>query len=139
MARPRKAVDGTKVFKLAAQGCTAEEIGSALDVGTRTIERRFGVPLINGRRALNRLLKSKMLEQINLGNTAVLIFALKSVCGMREPREDAVTVNVSQNAISLSPAQVKANLAELQKVVLTEAKRLSFDKVLTNGNGEHND
>src|SRR5262249_9521885 len=124
MARPLKAVDGTKVFKLAAQGCTAEEIGSALDVGTRTIERRFGVPLINGRRALNRLLKSKMLEQINLGNTAVLIFALKAVCGLREPRDDGVTVNVSQQAITLNPAQVKANLAELQKVVLTEAKRL---------------
>jgi hypothetical protein len=123
MARPRKAVDPAKVQAFAAQGCTSGEIGSALDVSGDTIERRYAVPLVKGRHQLNRLLKSKMLEQIDLGNTAVLIFALKSVCGLREPREDAVTVNVSQTAITLTPQQLKANLTELRQAVREEAKR----------------
>jgi len=135
MARPRKQIDAGKVESLAAVGCNAEEIAACLDSSEKLIERRFYPSLKKGRQKLHHLCKSALIREVKARNLGAIIFALKVYAGLKEPRDDAVTVNVSQQAITLNPAQVKANLAELQKVVLAEAKRLNF--VEGNGNGEH--
>jgi len=137
MARPQLQIDERKVEALAAEGCTAAEIAAVLDVHTRTIERRFAVSVQKGREKLGRFLKRELVQQVKAGNLGAVIFGLKCYCGLKEPRDDGVTVNVSQQAITLNPAQVKANLAELQKIVLAEAKRLNFVNGNGNGSGEH--
>ena len=129
MARPRKEVDPKKVFDMAKVGCTAEEIAGCLGVGRRTIDRRFGRPLHEGHQQLRHVLKRKLIQMAMDGNAPAMIFAAKVYCGLKEPRDDAVTVNVSANAtaIARSPEQIKAHLVELQKAVLEEAKRVKLN------------
>ena len=111
MARPKKVVDPTEVENWASIGCTAEEIGSYLNVGTRTIERRFGASVKKGRHKLHGILKRELIKQAKAGNTGALIFALKVHCGMKEPRDDAVSINVSAtatgNVLSFTPEDRK--------------------------------
>jgi len=135
MGRPYVEIDFDKVERLSMVGCSAEEIAAELGVSERTIWRRCGALLARGAKKSHVRLRSALMKYALQGNPALLVFLAKVMLGMREPRDDAVTVNVSQQAITLNPAQVKANLAELQKVVLAEAKRLNF--VNGNGNGEH--
>jgi len=134
MGRPRKELDAGKIEALAAEGCNCEEIAAVLDSSEKLIERRFYPSVKKGRQKLHKMLKSALIREVKARNLGAIIFALKVYAGLREPREDGVTVNVSQNSITLTPQQVKANLAELQKVIQSEAKRLNF--VNGNGNGE---
>jgi len=137
MARPRKQIDPEKVEKLAMVGCPPNEIAAELGCEHKTIDRRFGGVVKKGAERGKLRIRSKLFKMaIEEDNLGAAIFLAKAWCGMRE-REDGVTVNVSQTAVTLNPAQVKANLAELQKIVLAEAKRLNFVNGNGNGNGEH--
>jgi len=134
MARPLKAIDPSKVEQLAAIGCNAQEIAAVLDTSDKLIERRFVPSLKKGRQKLHHLCKSALIREVKARNLGAIIFALKVYAGLREPREDAVTVNVNQTAVTLNPQQLKANLVELRRAILEEARRLDF--VSGNGNGE---
>ena len=129
MARPRKPVDPKKVFEMARVGCTSEEIAGCLGVSKSTIDHRFCKPLKEGGNWLRHTLKRKLFQMALNGNVPAMIFAAKVYCGLKEPRDDAVTVNVSANATAVvkSPQEIKAHLLELQKAVREEAKRLELN------------
>jgi hypothetical protein len=135
MARPRKIVDPVQVEKMAAIGCTAKEIGILLGVSESTIERRYAIPLTKGNSKLCHALKRALFREATrpaCKNPMALIFAAKVYCGMREPREDAVTVNVSQTAISITD-ETKKRLAEMHALIRREALIEAGG-----GNGDHN-
>lgn len=123
MARPRKEIDARKVEQLATVGCPPDWIAAELDCSENTIKRRFGPLVKKGEMKGKTRIRSKLYQMSMQGNLGAAIFLAKAWCGMREPREDAVTVNVSQTAITLTPQQLKANLTELRQAVREEAKR----------------
>jgi hypothetical protein len=129
MARPRKIVDPVQVEKMAGIGCTAKEIAILLDVSQRTIERRYGIPLRKGSSKLCHALKRALFREALKGNNLALIFAAKVYCGMKEPRDDAVTVNVTQQAISVTD-ETKKRLAEMHAAIRRETL------LEGNGNGD---
>jgi hypothetical protein len=135
MARPRKIVDPVQVEKMASIGCTAKEIGILLGVSESTIERRYAVPLTKGNSKLCHALKRALFREATrpaCKNPMALIFAAKVYCGMREPKEDGVTVNVAQTAVSISD-QTKEKLSQMHALLRREA----LLEAQGNGNGEH--
>ena len=122
MARPRKEIDERKVLKLAEIGCPPNEIAAVLDCNESTIKRRFAPLMAKGLDKGKTRIRSKLFALSARGNVVATLFLAKAVCGMREPREDAVTVNVSQTAITITPQQLKANLTELRQAVREEAR-----------------
>jgi hypothetical protein len=101
MARPKIPIDEGKVEELASLGCSVEEIASLVTpsdskraVGHRTIERRFAPALKKGRHNLAHMLRSQLVRRAMSGDTAALIFACKTILGLREPRGDSCVSNV---------------------------------------------
>jgi hypothetical protein len=135
MARPKIPIDEEKVEELASVGCSVEEIASLLTppgskraVDHRTIERRFAPALKKGRSRLARMLRSQLVRRAIAGDTAALIFACKTILGLREPRGDEFNVHVSATATaSAKPAsftiteEVKKRLYEAALVIRREA------------------
>jgi hypothetical protein len=121
MARPKVALDAEEIEKLAAIGCSAEEMAALLTpkgakrpIDHQTVERRFYATIKKGRMTLHRALKRELVKQAMNGNTAALIFALKAHCGMRE-HDPMSVVNVVQNAgpvPTLSEKEFKARCLE---------------------------
>jgi hypothetical protein len=133
MARPKIPIDEERVEELASVGCSAEEIASLLTppgskrpVDHRTIERRFAPALKKGRCRLARMLRSQLVRRAIAGDTAALIFACKTILGLREPRSDEFNVHVSAMA-NAKPApfaiteEVKKKLYEATLVIRREA------------------
>lgn len=138
MARPRKQIDPLQVEQLAGYGCIPEEIAAVLDANVRTVQRRFATSIKKGHRKLHSLLKRELVKQAVKGNSAALIFALKVYCGFKEPRDDAVTVNVSANATAtglyLSDEQ-KRDIEELATTIQQRVyKRIRDPAPSGNGN-----
>jgi len=135
MARPKIPIDEEKVEELASVGCSAEEIASLLTppgskrpVDHRTIERRFAPALKKGRCRLARMLRSQLVRRAIAGDTAALIFACKTILGLREPRGDEFNVHVSAMATAKPAAftiteEVKKRLYEAALVIRREALR----------------
>jgi len=135
MARPKIPIDEEKVEELASVGCSAEEIaslvtppGSKRSVDHRTIERRFAPTLKKGRHQLAHMLRSQLVHRAMNGDTAALIFACKTILGLREPRGDEFNVHLSATATaSAKPAsftiteEVKKKLYEASLVIRREA------------------
>jgi len=135
MARPKIPIDAEKVEELASLGCSVEEIASLLTpqgskrpVDHRTIERRFAPALKKGRCRLARMLRSQLVRRAIAGDTAALIFACKTILGLREPRSDEYNVHVSAMATaSAKPAsftiteEAKKRLYEAALVIRREA------------------
>jgi hypothetical protein len=119
VGRPRKIVDPVEVEKMAAVGCTPEEIGGILNCSARTVDQRFCKPFKKGQQKLRHTLKRVLLREAVTGNTAALIFAAKVYCGLREPRDDAVTVNVNQTALSIDD-ETKRKLATMHAMIRRE-------------------
>src|SRR5215510_11445225 len=92
MARPKKEIDPKKVEQLAMVGCPPHEIAAELDCGEMTIHRRFGTAVKKGTERGKTRIRSKLFQMAMQGNLGAAIFLGKAICGMREPREDAVTV-----------------------------------------------
>jgi hypothetical protein len=137
MARPKAQVDPSKVEALAAIGCTAAEIGAELDCHERTIERRFAPVLKNGEQKRKTRIRHWLYKQAAGGNTAIIIFLAKCELGMKEPRDDAVNVQVNTiaaNNVFAVTDQAKKHFAEIDQLVRRETSLLSG-----NGNGQHND
>src|SRR4029077_8853143 len=108
MGRPQIPIDEHRVEKLAAIGASAEEIAAELapigkkSLNVKTIRRRFGQVLKKGARMRDLRLRGALIREALRGTPPALIFACKVLLGMKEPRDDAVTVNVTQNAISVT-------------------------------------
>jgi len=135
MARPKITIDEEQVEQLASLGCSAEEIASLLtppgskrSVNHRTIERRFAPTLKKGRHQLAHMLRSQLVRRAMGGDTAALIFACKTILGLRERRGDEVNVQVSATATATTqPApftitdEVKKKVYEAALVIRREA------------------
>jgi hypothetical protein len=137
MGRPQIPIDEHRVEKLAAIGASAEEIAAELapigkkSLNVKTIRRRFGQVLKKGARMRDLRLRSALIREALKGNPPALIFACKVLLGMKEPRDDAVTVNVTQNAISVTD-ETKRRLSEMHALLRREA----LLEAQGNGNGE---
>src|SRR5258708_31830630 len=135
MGRPKIPIEEERVEELASVGCSAEEIASLLtplgskrSVDHRTIERRFAPALKKGRHNLAHMLRSQLVRRAMSGDTAALIFACKTILGLREPRGDEVNVQVSATATATTkPApftitdEVKKRVYEAALVIRREA------------------
>jgi len=133
MGRPKIPIEEEKVEELASVGCSAEEIASLLTppgskrpIDHRTIERRFAPALKKGRHRLARMLRSHLVRRAITGDTAALIFACKTILGLREPRNDEFNVHVSAMA-NAKPAsftiteEVKKKMYEASLAIRREA------------------
>jgi len=129
MARPKIPIDGGKVEELASLGCSVEEIASLVTpsdskraVDHRTIERRFAPALKKGRHQLAHMLRSQLVRRAMGGDTAALIFACKTILGLREARNDEFNVHVSATAT--------ANAKPASFTITEEVKKKLYEAAL---------
>lgn len=85
MGRPRKEIDGRQVERLAAIGCTVEEISSVLGCSKDTLERRFAAFIEKGRSEMKKSLRRSQI-QLSKKNPAMAIWLGKQYLGQREPK-----------------------------------------------------
>jgi hypothetical protein len=131
MARPKIPIDEAKVEELASVGCSVEEIASLLtppgskrSVDHRTIERRFAPALKKGRHQLAHMLRSQLVRRAMGGDTAALIFACKTILGLRESRGDENQVNLSISATANAAGRPAFVIDEATKQKIYEAAQL---------------
>ena len=84
--------------------------------------------LKKGRHQLAHMLRSQLVRRAMGGDTAALIFACKSILGLREPRADEFSVHLSSTATAnAKPApftiteEVKKKLYEATLIIRREA------------------
>lgn len=91
--KPRKEIDLDEVERLASLGLTREQIALSLGVSTSTLYNRlrddeeFAEAVKRGEAMGISAVASKLMDQINEGNTTAMIFFLKSRAGWRESSE----------------------------------------------------
>jgi len=91
--KPRKAFDLAEVERLASLGLTREQIAAALGASASTVYNRlrddeeFSEAVKRGEALGIGAVASKLMDQINEGNTTAMIFYLKSRAGWRESSE----------------------------------------------------
>lgn len=99
--KPRKAFDLAEVERLASLGLTREQIAAALGASASTVYNRlrddeeFSEAVKRGEALGIGAVASKLMDQINEGNTTAMIFYLKSRAGWRESSEIRVEANTS--------------------------------------------
>lgn len=97
--KPRKAFDLAEVERLASLGLTREQIAAALGASASTVYNRlrddeeFSEAVKRGEALGIGAVASKLMDQINEGNTTAMIFYLKSRAGWRESSEIRVEAN----------------------------------------------
>ena len=97
--KPRKAFDLAEVERLASLGLTREQIAAALGASASTVYNRlrddeeFSEAVKRGEALGIGAVASKLMDQINEGNTTATIFYLKSRAGWRESSEIRVEAN----------------------------------------------
>lgn len=83
--RPRVQADPEVLKALAAVGCTMEEIATYCRCSVKTLERKWLPTIEQGRQLARISVRRKAYEMMAAGNTAVVIFLLKAMCGLAEP------------------------------------------------------
>jgi len=97
--KPRKAFDLAEVERLASLGVTRGQIAAALGASASTVYNRlrddeeFSEAVKRGEALGIGAVASKLMDQINEGNTTAMIFYLKSRAGWRESSEIRVEAN----------------------------------------------
>ena len=134
MARPLAKVDPEMVMRLAAVGCSAEEIAAEVGCSRRTIYARFRTILSRGKLRSHVRLRSALFKFAMMGNPGLLVFLAKVELGMREPPEETVTVNTGPtNVVVLGPERARVLATRYEQVRSRTIER--FEK-LGNGNGK---
>jgi hypothetical protein len=137
VGRPKKPIDERAVARLAFMALTVEQIGTILQCDHKTIERNFGPTIKRQRDKLCHQLRYKLYQKANDGDTACLIFLGKCLAGLKEPREDAVNVQVNtvaaNNVFAVTDA-AKKHFADIDQLVRREAA-LQRANEANNGNG----
>lgn len=86
----RRVVPPDEVYKLAALGCTIEEMSDFFQVNRETLKYNFSDYILKGKAELKWRLRSAMLRNaINNNNAAVQIFLAKNILGMSDSPMDA--------------------------------------------------
>lgn len=84
MARPKLELDEDNIEKLAAIGCTNEEIASFLGVSADTIERRFAGAIKKGKLSGFVSVKRRLYEKATSGDLGAIIWFGKQFMGWRD-------------------------------------------------------
>lgn len=98
--KPRKAFDLAEVERLASLGLTREQVAAALGASASTVYNRlrddeeFSEAVKRGEALGIGAVASRLMDQINEGNTTAMIFYLKSRAGWRESSEIRLETNV---------------------------------------------
>jgi len=130
--RPRKQIDLKQVETFGSLGLTGEEMAALLKVDGATISHRMNEPGSEFRKAyesgLSNLKMSLRRKQIAValrgkGNGGMLIWLGKQILGQVEAPTTVVDVIQNAGIPTRTPEQIKAELVELQKAVLEEARR----------------
>jgi hypothetical protein len=96
----RKDIDADQVRKLAALGCTHEEIADVVGCSHDTISRRFKDEVEIGRRQGNASLRRKQFDLAMSGNVTMLIWLGKQRLGQAEKSQietigkESITVQI---------------------------------------------
>jgi hypothetical protein len=84
MARPKKIVDPVEVEKLAAMGCTTDEIAAFFDCSRDTIERRFAAKIRKGKERGRTRLRRLQWQAAEKGNATLMIWLGKQYLGQTD-------------------------------------------------------
>lgn len=138
MARPKKEIDPKKVEQLAMVGCPPNEIAAELDCHVRSIHRRFATVVKKGAEKGKTRIRSQLFKMAMQGNLGATIFLAKAWCGMKEPQDPAVSVNVSAMATAAGFQFSEEQKAELVKAIETLRRKTVYRKQepIGNGNGD---
>lgn len=79
--RPRVALDAGQVERMAALGCTVDEIAGVFRCSGRTLQRHFCHPLERGRAMMRIALRRKQFELAEAGDCTMLIWLGKQLLG----------------------------------------------------------
>jgi hypothetical protein len=82
--RPPKVVSPAQVEKLAAIGCTQEEIGHVLGISPDTITRNYAEPYQKGIATMRQSLRRRQYKLAMSGSVGMLIWLGKQHLGQRE-------------------------------------------------------
>lgn len=84
MARPRKAIDMLLVERLAAIGCSDDEIGYTLSISETTLKTRCRKSLDVGRAKMKVRLRRRQLQAAMKGSVPMLIWLGKQYLGQTD-------------------------------------------------------
>lgn len=82
--KPKKDIDREVVIKLARLHCNTSEIARWFGVDANTINNKFRTDIELARGETRAKLRRKMLEEAMNGNTTMLIWLSKNMCGMSD-------------------------------------------------------
>lgn len=94
MSRKKVEVDPNDVRKLAALGCTQDEIGTFVGCSSRTIRDRFREPYEQGVADLRHSLRRWQYNKAKEGNVTMLIWLGKQYLDQRDKNDTKVTEEV---------------------------------------------
>lgn len=82
--RPRKPVDPELLERLAACGCTVNEMASVMQCDKRTLERRFATAISDGRNRGRSSLRHKQFQLAMRGDKTMLVWLGKQHLGQSD-------------------------------------------------------
>jgi hypothetical protein len=85
----RKVVPPDEVWKLAAMGCTLEEMSEWFQVKPDTLKYNFADYIAKGRAELKRRLRSAQIKAAMGGNVTMLIWLGKNILGQSDAPQDS--------------------------------------------------
>lgn len=85
--RPKKELDEETIKKLAAIGCTHEEIASFVGCSTKTLQRSYVHIIKEGHDRLKTSLRRFQYEQAKAGNVSMLIWLGKQYLSQKDKQE----------------------------------------------------
>jgi len=106
--RPRKPVNPAQIEKLAAIGCTQEEIGLVLGISVDTLSRNFAESFKRGLATLKESLRRRQVKLAKEGSTTMLIWLGKQYLG----QSDQTWHQISGDLALLTPEQMEAKRKE---------------------------
>jgi hypothetical protein len=80
----KKVVVPEDIYKLAALGCSDQEIATWFDIEYSTLRYNFSETIAKGRQDLKAALRKAMLQNAMNGNAALQIFLAKNMLGMSD-------------------------------------------------------
>lgn len=80
----KKVVVPEDIYKLAALGCTDQEIATWFDIEYSTLRYNFSETIAKGRQDLKAALRGAMIKNAMNGNAALQIFLAKNFLGMSD-------------------------------------------------------
>ncbi len=102
MARPKAKIDADQVEKLAAIGCSNNEIAGFFEVSKDTIERRFAAELSKGRESGKIRLRRLQWQSAEKGNVVMQIFLGKQMLGQADKTEVKTEEQIKRFVIDMS-------------------------------------